>query len=142
MVKLLKDNLDICIVCNDFEESLRFYRDIMGFEVYMDVNIDAETATQLDLAPKEFRQVRMKAGETSIKLMQIDPPPPPRSDAFAAGVRWITYYVSDLQGTYKKMKEQGVRFLSEPVEAKGWGDVVCAVDPDGILVEMYEPKEA
>ena len=31
--------VDLCIVCSNFEESLTFYRDKLGFEVVLDIDI-------------------------------------------------------------------------------------------------------
>ena len=38
----------------------------------------------------------------------------------------------------QEMKEQGVTFLGEPFSAVEAAGVVCALDPDGILVELVE----
>ena len=49
--------VDIGIVCSDFEESLHFYRDLLGFREALDIRIPADVATGACLAPREFRQV-------------------------------------------------------------------------------------
>ena len=138
MVELSDPIVDICIVCSDFEESLRFYRDVMGFEVALDVNITDEVARKVGLAPKGFRQVRLKAGETLIKLMGHEPPPAPGDREFKPGVRWLTFFVSDVRSTYEELQRKGVPFLGEPVRAEDTPGVVCALDPDGILVELVQ----
>ena len=141
MVSLVRPNVEICIVCSDFQESLRFYHELLGLEIVMDINIDGGFASEVGLAPRGFRQVRMMAGETVIKLMDIEPPPSPRTEEFAAGVRFITFFTANLRATYDDLKRKGVRFLSEPIDAEGWGVVVNAVDPDGVLIEMFEPNQ-
>ena len=141
VVEITRPNVDICIICHDLEKSLYFYQEIMGFEIALDVFVTDEIAMKAGLAPKGFRQVRLKAGETLIKLVGIDPSPGPRTDEFAAGVRWLTFFISDMAGTYKKMKEQGVTFLGEPFSAMEAAGVACALDPDGILIEMVELGE-
>ena len=62
--------VDVGIVCSNFENSLRFYHELLGLEVVLDILIPASTATGAGLAPTEFRQVRLKAGDTLIKLME------------------------------------------------------------------------
>ena len=62
------------------------------------------------LAPRPFRQVRLKAGETLIKLMEIEEPPPRRGSDFAAGVRWLTFFVDDARKTYEDLSAKGVEF--------------------------------
>jgi catechol 2,3-dioxygenase-like lactoylglutathione lyase family enzyme len=130
--------VDVGIVCSHFEESLHFYRDLLGLPVALDIQIPAEVAVGAGLAPRPFRQVRLKAGETLIKLMEIQGAPPRRSAEFAAGVRWLTFFVADAWKTYAELSAKGVKFLAEPVTAPDAAGVVCALDPDGLLVEFVQ----
>jgi catechol 2,3-dioxygenase-like lactoylglutathione lyase family enzyme len=141
VVEITRPNVDICIICHDLDKSLHFYQEIMGFEIALDVFVTDEIATKAGLAPKGFRQVRLNAGKTLIKLVGIDPTPGPRTHEFAAGVRWLTFFIEDMAGTYERMKEQGVTFLGEPFSAMEAAGVACALDPDGILIEMVELRE-
>jgi catechol 2,3-dioxygenase-like lactoylglutathione lyase family enzyme len=135
MARVTGSAVDIAIVCSDFEASLRFYRDLLGLEVFKEVQIPADVARQLGLAPRGFRQVRLKAGATLIKLMDIQDPPAAGRDAFSSGVRWITFFVDDVAAIYQDWKVKGVRFLSELPES---GTIVCAVDPNGVIVELIK----
>jgi catechol 2,3-dioxygenase-like lactoylglutathione lyase family enzyme len=130
--------VDIGIVCSHFDESLHFYRDLLGLALALDIQIPAEVAVGAGLAPRPFRQVRLKAGETLIKLMEIQDPPPRRSADFTAGVRWLTFFVEDAWKTYDELRAKGVKFLAEPVTAPDAAGVVCALDPDGLLVEFVQ----
>ena len=138
MLKLTHSVVDIAITCSHFDESLRFYRDLLGLEVVLDIQIPEDVATGAGLAPTGFRQVRLQAGQTLIKLMEIQPPPSRRSHDFAAGVRWLTFYVEDVRQTRDDLQAEGVTFLTEPVTAPDAGGVVCAVDPDGVLIEFVQ----
>ncbi len=130
--------VDIAIICSDFDESLRFYRDRLGLEVALDIEIPEETATGAGLAPRGFRQVRLRAGQTLIKLVEIDSPPEPRTLDFQAGVRWLTFIIDDVPGTVAVLAEKGVKFVSEPVEAPDARHVVCVEGPDGMLIEFVQ----
>jgi glyoxylase I family protein len=138
MLKLTHSVVDIAITCSHFEESLHFYRDQLGFEVVLDIEIPEAIAVGAGLAPRSFRQVRLKAGDTLIKLMGIAQPPPRRSSDFAAGVRWLTFFVEDVWEARTTLEARGVRFLTEPVSIPEGGGVVCALDPDGILIELVQ----
>jgi len=140
-LKLTHPVVDIGIVCSHFEESLRFYRDLLGLEVVQDLRIPEEVARGAGLAPRGFRHVRLRAGQTLIKLMRIADPPARRSHRFAAGVRWLTFFVEDVHAEYQRLKAKGVKFLSEPIAAPDAARIVCAVDPDGILIELVQLKE-
>jgi len=138
MLKLSHPIVDISIVCSNFEESLRFYHEQLGLEIAYEVHISDEIAKAVGLAPRGFRQVRLRAGETLIKLMDNPSPPPRRSNEFVAGVRWITFFVEDVQKTFNDLKAKNVKFLSEPVSAPDSPGVVCALAPDGVLVEFVQ----
>lgn len=138
MLPLKHPVVDLAIICSDFEESVRFYRDLLGLEVALDIEIPEETATGARLAPGGFRQLRLRAGETLIKLVEIETPPPPRTLEFQAGVRWLTFIVDDVPGTVRRLSKKGVRFVSEPVAAPDARHVVCAEAPDGLLIEFVE----
>lgn len=138
MLNLSQPTVDIAITCSNFEESLDFYHNNLGFEIVLDLEIPAALAQNIGLAPTGFRQVRLKAGNTLIKLMDIESPPPTPTDEFSAGVRWLTFFVADIQKTVENLKQNGVEFLSEPISASDAAGVVCAKDPDGILIELVQ----
>ena len=97
--KLSKPRLDIAIVCSDFTASLDFYHHRLGLDIAYDLQIDTTRAVRSGLAPAPFRHVRLRAGDALIKLMQIDPPPEADQGGFHAGVRWLTFFVRDLDDT-------------------------------------------
>ena len=138
MLNLSHQIVDIAITCSNFEKSLDFYHNKLGFEIVMDLEIPESLAQDVGLAPTGFRQVRLKAGNTLIKLMDIESPPQTPEHIFSAGVRWLTFIVDDIQKTVDDMKLKGVEFLSEPVSAPDAVGVVCARDPDGILIELVQ----
>lgn len=138
MLNLSHPVVDIAITCSDFEASLDFYHNKLGFKTVLDLEIPQSLAQKAGLAPTGFRQVRLKAGNTLIKLMDIKSPPQTSIDEFSAGVRWLTFIVEDIKMTVESLKRNGVEFLSEPVSAPDATGVVCAKDPDGILIELVQ----
>ena len=138
MFRLKKTTIDIGIVCSNFEESLRFYHDLLGLEIMLRISIPEATASGACLAPTGFRQVRLSAGDTLIKLMEITSPPGGRTHDFQAGVRWLTFIIDDVPSTVEKLRKKGVEFMSQPVSAPDAKHVVCAKGPDGMLIEFVQ----
>ena len=138
MFRLKKTTIDIGIVCSNFEESLRFYHDLLGLEIVLRISIPEATASGACLAPTGFRQVRLRAGDTLIKLMEITSPPGERTHEFQAGVRWLTLIIDDVPSTVEMLRKKGVEFLSQPVSAPDAKHVVCAKGPDGMLIEFVQ----
>ena len=137
-LRLTHDIVDVAIVCCHFERSLAFYRDLLGLEVHRDVEIPDHVARGVNLAPRGFRQVRLRAGKTLIKLMEIKEPPEPRPGGFTNGVRWLTFFVEDVRGLYQELSAKGVPFTGPPIAPADAKQLACAIDPDGILIEFVE----
>ena len=135
--ELSDGTLDVAIVCSDFNASVDFYVNKLGFLIAADLEIPDSLAVPSGLAPSGFRHVRVRVGDALVKLMQIDEAPAPPSGAFAAGVRWLTLRVIDIQATVRFLRSRGVTFLSEPLAGLA-GSFVCAQAPDGVIIEFVE----
>ncbi len=130
--------VDVAIMCSDFEASLHFYHECLGLEIVHETNISDEVATKFGLAPRGFHQVRVRAGETVIKLMEIESPPPPPQEDLRSGVRWLSFYLKDIRETVGELKEKGVTFLSEPAPPPDSPGLAVAQGPDGVLIEFLQ----
>ncbi len=140
LLKLTHPTIDIAIVCSNFKESLHFYHHCLGLKIVMELDIPDEVAVEAKLAPEGFRQVRLQAGNTLIKLMDIESPPSLISNQFKPGVRWLTFFVENIHQTVIDLEKKGITFLSSPVSAPDAAGVVCARDPDDILIEFVQIK--
>jgi catechol 2,3-dioxygenase-like lactoylglutathione lyase family enzyme len=120
-----------------------FYVTKLGLPVAFDLQIPENLAVPSGLAPSGFRHVRVRAGGTLIKLMEIDPAPAAPDNGFRAGVRWLTFRVTDIASTVATLQARGVAFLSSPLQGLT-GSFVCAQAPDGVIlefVELYSPTD-
>ena len=138
MLSLTHPIVDIAITPSRFEASLHFYHECLGLDIVMDLKVPEDVAKEAGLAPGSFRQVRLKAGNTLIKLMDIDSPPPKPEEGFRAGVRWLTFFVANIEETIELLERNGLKFLSDPVKAPDVAGVACVRDPDGILIEFVQ----
>ncbi len=135
--ELSTPQIDISIVCSDFARSLDFYQAKLGLEVHVDLAIPRHLAVPSGLAPRPFRHVRLRAGQTLIKLVEIERPPEAVPPGFNAGVRWLTFQVTDLDTTIRELSGRGVVFLSGRLEGLA-GAFACAQAPDNVLIEFVE----
>ena len=120
---------------------LSYHRQTRRLEIAFEIQISDELAQNVGLAPRGFRQVRVKAGDTLIKLAEIASPPPPLSAEFSSGVNWLTLLVEDIEETIAELKRHGVEPLAEPYSALDAAGVVCVRDPDGLLIEFVQPRQ-
>lgn len=139
MLKMTRPIVDIAITCSNFNESLRFYHELLGFEIVTEVDTSHELAKDIGLAPRGFHQVRLKAGNTLIKLTDIESPPPPADHGFDTGLGWFTILIEDIAETVKELKQKGVELVADPVDAPE-AVVACVKAPDGILIEFVQLK--
>jgi catechol 2,3-dioxygenase-like lactoylglutathione lyase family enzyme len=62
-----------------------------------------------------------------------------------AGAVHVALVVDDLDAAYARLKAQGCRFVSPPTRTARnpvlHGKVAYLIDPDGIRIELYEPRK-
>ena len=135
---------------SNMERSLRFYRDLLGMEVFHDrVEERAEYAETITGIPgARFHIVHLVLKGAHLELIEYlntkggeDLPPRPCD----VGSGHLCFLVSDIWAAYRWFSEKGVKFVSAPVKkeagpyTQGWG--VYFFDPDGIPLEMTERRK-
>ena len=132
---------------SDLEKSLRFYRDLLGFEV---------TATRVAQEPYLAELVgypgvelhvaflRFPASEHILELLEYRNVPRQPVDTGTAnpGTAHVCVSVDDLRTVHRTLRDAGVEFVSEPVLVTSGANkgriAVYAKDPDGIRVEFLQ----
>ena len=114
------------------ERSLAFYRDRLGFEVEATYD-DPPYAT---LALPGMRLSLAEQGHPAVDrpgVAMAAPLDPSRADVV------LVVEVDDARAEYRRLSDEGVRFLAEPYEPPWGGCRFFCVDPDGYLVEIEQP---
>ncbi|MBT8444762.1 MAG: VOC family protein [Gammaproteobacteria bacterium] len=144
------------LIVSDIENSLRFYRDSLGFEVIYDNMIrtprDAGSDEEAEISR---RLVFVRANDDYIGIIGLLEYVKPRKqvrapelEPFSTGSAVLLFTTKDLAGKFPKAAAvPGVTVLNEPTETqypsydgKGTIDVNVSVlkDPDGFLIELNE----
>jgi catechol 2,3-dioxygenase-like lactoylglutathione lyase family enzyme len=132
----------------DIERSLRFYRDLLGFEVIYTSAWAAGTkgADQITgLKDSAARLAMVKAGNACIEIFQYSSPPPKSAEPMRPvcdhGITHICLDVADIDAEYERLKSAGMMFHCPP---QGLGGVRATYgrDPDGNVVELLEVTDA
>ncbi len=141
MPDLQRPVLDVGLVVRDFEKALAFYRDKLGLVPTRQVSMDAETAKRAGIGSSAFDIQYMQLGDANLKLVRFKTPPPasPPGAEGAAGFRYVTLWVKDIQKTCDEWRAKGVEFLSEPIRRTPEIQMVFLKDPDGNLIEVLGP---
>ncbi|HJQ30481.1 MAG TPA: VOC family protein [Rubrobacter sp.] len=124
----------------DQDEALKFYRDILGFEVKTDMTMEVSGFRWLTLSPKG-------QPDLEVILAQVSSSPMFDADmveemkalvsrgAFGIGV----FETDDIHGDYGRLSKQGVEFVSPPQE-QFYGTEAVVKDNSGNWFSLTQPK--
>ena len=132
------------IVVSDMHTSLRFYRDLLGLEVWADFQDDSQMIQDVTgVKGAKVWMTKLKAEDgVSIELLQyLSHPqavPEPRR-ACDVGCNHVALQVDDLDSLHEKLLAEGIEFNIAPtISAEGFAKVTYCRDPEGVLVELVE----
>lgn len=129
----------------DMERSLGFYRDLLGLELVMDLDVSAEPGLDRVVGMDGVigRVVFLDAADSRVELWHYAEPagrPLPAGHRPADhGVSHMAFEVDDLDGLHRRLVEAGVRVLSPPEEL-GIHRTLYACGPDGEFVELLQDR--
>ncbi len=145
----------INIVVSDLDRSVRFYTELLGFLILRQAHLQGawiEKIVGLKNVSADVVYIIAPAGEPRIELLQYKAPAgmivAENSLANTTGLRHIALRVDDIHALSKKLKQAGIRLLSEPVTVPsdavrhdaGQKTLLYFTDPDGVILELAEYK--
>ena len=107
------------IIVENMEKSLKFYTEVMGFEV--DSQFTPQPGTIITLLKSE--------GETMIELI--------KSTEYEIGLYSVGMEVKDLNATVKELKSKGVKITMGPVPITN-GALAFIEDPNGTKIALIQ----
>ena len=120
------------LAVRDFERSVAFYRDRLGFEIEAMYD-DPPYATLVRAGTRVSLAEQGHEAEDRPGVLMLAPEDASRLAAI------LVLEVDDCLGAYAELREAGVPFLAEPYSPP-WGGHRCfALDPDRNLIELEEP---
>ncbi len=125
----------------DQQEALEFYRDVLGFEVRMDMPMSEEGDLRwVTVSPK---------GQPDLEIVLMPVSAGPMFDAESAetmkalirgGTLGIgVFETDDVHGDHKRLSELGVEFVSPPTE-RFYGTEAIVKDNSGNWFSLTQPK--
>jgi catechol 2,3-dioxygenase-like lactoylglutathione lyase family enzyme len=122
---------------DDPEESLAFYRDILGFEVRNDVG-DGKMRWIM-VGPSDQPGTSILLGPPGVDPGITDDERRNIAEMMAKGTYgWILLASGDLDGTFERVQARGAEVVQEPTE-QPYGVRDCAFrDPAGNLIRIQE----
>lgn len=115
----------------NYETSLKFYRDVLGLKVTFASEIDTyieltDGTTKLTLLNRN-KITEYFGGDTPVFFGH-------KNDAIA-----LSFQVEDVDRAFKYLQQQGVEIVSKPWDFADWGVKLALVrDPEGNLIELNQ----
>lgn len=116
------------IVPGDFEKSLNFYTEILGFKIQWRRKSERPPLEEL---------VFIELGGTLMELFSVKGPAPVSTEEWQVGCRKFAIEVEDVDKAIEYLKTRGVEISREPVTV-GTLKVAGIKDPDGLTIELIQ----
>jgi lactoylglutathione lyase len=129
-----KQGADLGYMISDWDATKRFYVDLLGFEHTNDI--------PFPLAGSNGTMHRVQAGTITLKFTQLGTVPAARHPgggvAGAVGLRYVTFWVRNLDALAASLASEGVRTVVKVTEVRPGVRITIVEDPDANLVELLE----
>ena len=127
----------------DMERSLEFYRDFLGMEVIMELDVDdGRIGKVIGLPGAKCKIVHLKKGETVLELFHYyDPTGENKALSMSQcdhGFIHIGFEVNDFHAHVEELRKRDVEFLGEPMEFRPGVWILYFRGPDGEVCEFRQ----
>jgi glyoxylase I family protein len=132
----------VCIAVSDATESLRFYRDVLGLDVFFDVELEGAPMEVVTGEPgARGRMIGGMLGGTVVELLEFAHRSFPQRSENMLGYTNISLSVRDIDATLAAISAAGLRPEQPPVEIGGVR-MFFVRDPDGTPIEFVSYPNA
>ncbi|MCH2172250.1 VOC family protein [Myxococcota bacterium] len=145
-------HVTLCV--SNWERSLRFYHDVLGFHFVADLELRGEHVGSLARIPgAEVQGAVVERDGLRLELRQFTKPDSRGAESPAPanqlGLSHLSMRVDDLTSTLEWLEEAGVDVLHTTrveVPPGGFGKrlaggrAICVADPDGLVIELVETR--
>ncbi len=116
------------IIPSDFEASMKFYCDILGFEAGPRYPVNMPPLREI---------VYLTLGDTMLELLAVENPADASTEAWQTGYRMMAIEVEDMDSALSYLAEHGIKPAWGPMDLGGTKRAEI-VDPDGLGIELRE----
>jgi glyoxylase I family protein len=128
MIKLNKVH-HIAIICSNYQQSLQFYTDVLGFTLKSEVYRQKRKSFKADLSLH---------GQYTLELFSFPDPPARVSRPEAAGLRHLAFEVDEIEPALSWLEHCNIKVEPVRVDEHTQKRFTFIADPDGLPIEFYE----
>lgn len=130
------------VTVSDMDESLEFYRDILGMEEVDNLSFASEEFSKFVGVPEVDVDITfLDADGCAVELLEYNNPPGGNANEGVSnnddGAAHFCLEVDDIDGVYEDLSEE-VEFLNPPQTLSNGAQVAYMFDPDRNIVELLE----
>ena len=125
---MLNKTHHVAIICSNYEKSMDFYVNKLGFSVIREV----------DRPQQQDMLIMLQSGQIVLELFMKADAPQRVTDPEAMGLRHLAFHVENMEEAVAWMSARGVE--TEPVREDkiNGGRFTFFRDPDGLPLELHE----
>jgi catechol 2,3-dioxygenase-like lactoylglutathione lyase family enzyme len=129
------NNLHACIAVGNLEESINWYRDVLGFQVLQ----------RRDFPELSARVVFLESNGVEIELVEsqdftsFQRPDPPKNHVLTQGISQLSFRVNNIEEVFERVKKRSISVALELVDAEPLKFKAFFIrDREGNLIEFVE----
>jgi glyoxylase I family protein len=119
----------IAIICSNYEQSKKFYTEVLGCTIVKETYRAERDSYKLDLAI---------GGNYIIELFSFPNPPARPSQPESCGLRHLAFSVKDIEASIAALATHGVTCELIRIDTLTNKRFTFFADPDGLPLELYE----
>ena len=119
----------IAIICSDYENSKKFYTEVLGLNIIREVYREERRSYKLDLAIEDHYV---------IELFSFPDPPQRPSRPEACGLRHLAFSVENVENKRQELMSKGLICEEIRVDEYTGKEFFFTQDPDLLPLEFYE----
>ena len=142
-MKIVKGYRHTGIIVKNMEESLYFYKDILGLKVIQDYSDGSNYINKITgITNADVHMIKLIAEDgTVIEILDYKNHPTDliEQQIYNAGACHIAFQVKDASQTYNILKDKGIKTISKPIlSSEGIAKVFFCLDPNKVRIELVE----
>lgn len=119
----------IAVICSDYQRSLYFYTQVLGFRILAEHYRKERQSYKTDLALGD---------KYVIELFSFPSPPRRATHPEATGLRHLAFEVENLEGEVRELNRLGIAHEEVRTDEFTGKRFLFLQDPDGLPIELYE----
>ncbi|MBR3390130.1 MAG: VOC family protein [Prevotella sp.] len=119
----------IAVICSDYQRSLDFYTQVLGFRILAEHYRKERQSYKTDLALGD---------KYVIELFSFPSPPRRATHPEATGLRHLAFEVENLEGEVRELNRLGIAHEEVRTDEFTGKRFLFLQDPDGLPIELYE----